>query len=111
MLHEGTTALVTGGSGGIGSVVVRRLAKHGVTVIALSNDPAKLAQLNGVDRVETLNLDVTDDTAMRAAFSERSIDILIKRRACSVSPGRCSICRRSPPNAFSTSISWARTTP
>jgi 3-hydroxy acid dehydrogenase / malonic semialdehyde reductase len=77
MLREGTTALVTGGSGGIGSAVVRMLARHQATVIALSNDAEKLALLSVEPGVERLVLDVTDAAGMRSALSGRAVDILI----------------------------------
>lgn len=77
MLTSGTTALVTGGSGGIGSEVVKLLASRGVHAIAASNDKRKLAELGGITRVETCFLDVTDDAAVKARFSDRPIDILI----------------------------------
>ena len=52
MLEKGMRALVTGGSGGLGSAMVRMLARHGVYTIALSNDQAKLDALKGVPEVE-----------------------------------------------------------
>ena len=77
MLNAGTTALVTGGSGGIGSEVSKTLASRGVHVIAASNDKAKLARLDGMTRIETCFVDVTDEAAVNAYFSDRPIDIVI----------------------------------
>src|SRR5690606_1701613 len=77
MLAKGTTALVTGGSGGIGSALVRMLAGTGVHTIALSNDREKLALLDGIEKVETVFMDVTDAEGLRQAFSDRPIDILV----------------------------------
>jgi 3-hydroxy acid dehydrogenase / malonic semialdehyde reductase len=77
MLHEGTTALVTGGGGGIGAAVVRMLASHGVAAIAASNDQAKLDALDGVENVETVFADVTDAEALMELFGSRQIDILV----------------------------------
>ena len=54
MLAKGTTALVTGGSGGIGSALVRMLAGTGVHAIALSNDREKLALLDGTQDGDAL---------------------------------------------------------
>ncbi len=51
MLKAGASALVTGGSGGIGSAIVRMLAGQGVKVIAASNDEARLEELEGVANV------------------------------------------------------------
>lgn len=77
MLAKGTTALVTGGSGGIGSALVRMLAGAGVHTIALSNDREKLALLDGLDNVETVFMDVRDADGLKEAFSKRQIDILV----------------------------------
>lgn len=77
MLAKGTTALVTGGSGGIGSALVRMLAGTGVHAIALSNDREKLALLDGVPNVETVFMDVTDAEGLQRAFADRPIDILV----------------------------------
>ncbi len=77
MLQKGLRALVTGGSGGLGSAMVRMLAGHGVHAIALSNDRAKLEALEGLENVETVFMDVTDSEAMKSIFSGQQIDILI----------------------------------
>jgi len=77
MLGKGETALVTGGSGGIGSAVVRMLARQQVAVVALSNDAEKLTLLSGESGVERLLLDVTDAAGMRSALAGRGIDILV----------------------------------
>ena len=76
MLAKGTIALVTGGSGGIGSALVRMLAGTGVHAIALSNDREKLALLDGVPNVETVFMDVTDAEGLQRAFADRPIDNL-----------------------------------
>ncbi|WP_137931774.1 SDR family oxidoreductase [Mesorhizobium comanense] len=77
MLEKGMRALVTGGSGGIGSALVRMLAAHGVHAIALSNNQAKLAALADIENVETVLMDVTDAGALNSAFSGQRIDILV----------------------------------
>lgn len=77
MLKKGTTALVTGGSGGLGGAIVKMLAGEGVTTIAASNDAAKLDALKGIENVETIFIDVTDIEAMKATFASREIDIII----------------------------------
>lgn len=77
MLKAGASALVTGGSGGIGSAIVRMLAGQGVKVIAASNDEARLKELEGVANVETCFVDVTDVSRMQALFGSREIDILV----------------------------------
>lgn len=77
MLGKGMRALVTGGSGGIGSALVRMLASHEVHTIALSNDKTKLEALDGVANVETVFMDVTDADGIRETFSGQQIDVLI----------------------------------
>ena len=77
MLTKENTALVTGGSGGIGSEVVKLLAARGVRTIAASNDAQKLATLEGIANVETCFVDVTDAAKVRELFAEREIDFLI----------------------------------
>jgi len=77
MLKAGVTALVTGGSGGIGSAIVRMLADQGVEVVAASNDEVSLKALEGVANIETCFVDVTDEARMRELFGERKIDILV----------------------------------
>tara|TARA_R100001129_G_scaffold186346_3_gene177694 strand:+ start:10654 stop:11406 length:753 start_codon:yes stop_codon:yes gene_type:complete len=77
MLKKGMTALVTGGSGGIGSAVVKTLAARGVTVIAASNDDDKLKALEGIENVETCLVDVRDFTKLKELFGGREIDAVI----------------------------------
>lgn len=77
MLDANSTALVTGGSGGIGSAVVGMLARHDIRVIALSGDADQLAALKVHGQVEKMLLDVRDAVAMKKAFSGREVDILV----------------------------------
>jgi len=77
MLTKGTTALVTGGSGEIGSALVHMLASTGVHAIALSSNRETLALLDGIENVEPLLLDVVDADGIQQALSGRQIDILI----------------------------------
>lgn len=78
MLSKDSTALVTGGSGGIGAAVVQMLAVEGVRVIALSDDAAQLDALRrSCPAAEVVLLDVTDAPAFKRAFADRAVDILI----------------------------------
>jgi 3-hydroxy acid dehydrogenase / malonic semialdehyde reductase len=77
MFGNGTTALVTGGSGGIGSEIVKVLAAAGVHTIAASNDAERLAALEGIDNVEVCFVDVTDAERLTELFGDRQIDFLI----------------------------------
>lgn len=77
MLNDSATALVTGGSGGIGSAVVRMLAGFGVKTIALSENASALDAMEVDGPIEKMLLDVTDAARMKAAFAGREIDILV----------------------------------
>jgi NAD(P)-dependent dehydrogenase (short-subunit alcohol dehydrogenase family) len=73
---EGKVALVTGGAGGIGSAVARRLLAEGACVVLTDLDPsalettlAELAKAHGADRVRGLAGDVTREEAVVAAFT------------------------------------------
>ena len=75
---DGKTALVTGGSGGIGSAVCARFAREGANVIAadLAN-PGTLA-----DGVEFAAFDVTDEAGIRQTFADlgerwQKLDVLV----------------------------------
>jgi 3-oxoacyl-[acyl-carrier protein] reductase len=74
--HQPRTALVTGGSGGIGRAVVERLARDGFSVAVhyfgnrdRAESVAARARETGVEAV-VVGGDVADETAMAAAFSE-----------------------------------------
>jgi len=86
---EGRVALITGGAGGIGGAVARRLLADGANVILTDIDPAalqhavgELASSHGADRVRAVQGDVTSETSVRAwfAFAAREyggLDILV----------------------------------
>jgi len=86
---EGRVALVTGGAGGIGGAVARRLLADGACVVLTDIDPAglqhavdELAGTHGADRVRGMPGDVTSEAAVRAwfAFAAREyggLDILV----------------------------------
>ena len=76
MLKPGTAALVTGGSGAIGSAVCRMLAEAGVDVVAISDDRDALDRMK-MERVTPVHCDVSDAAALKALVGERAIDILV----------------------------------
>lgn len=66
---QGTVALVTGASRGIGEAVARGLAQAGATVFAMARNEAALEALAGATGVRPLPADVTRESSVRAAFS------------------------------------------
>jgi NAD(P)-dependent dehydrogenase (short-subunit alcohol dehydrogenase family) len=86
---DGRIALVTGGAGGIGGAVARRLLADGACVVltdidgaALQQVVADLARAHGADRVRGFPSDVTDEAAVRASFAGAArefggLDILV----------------------------------
>jgi rhamnulose-1-phosphate aldolase/alcohol dehydrogenase len=86
---EGRVALVTGGAGGIGGAVARRLLGEGAAVVitdvdqaALDEARAALAKEHGKDRVRALRCDVTDEGSVRESYAATlrelgGLDILV----------------------------------
>jgi 3-oxoacyl-[acyl-carrier protein] reductase len=91
----GQTAVVTGGSRGIGRAIARKLAAQGASVIVnyVANDEAAaetvrlIADTGG--RARTLRFDVGDGAAVRAAFAdvvdhEGRVDILVNNAGVAI---------------------------
>lgn len=77
----GRVALVTGGAGGIGSATAERLLGEGACVMladvdadALAATGEALAKRHGRDLVRTVRMDVTQESAVEAAYSEISVE-------------------------------------
>ena len=73
---EGRIALVTGGAGGIGAAVARRLLAEGACVLITDIDPEALEEArkalsgeHGKDRVRALRCDVTDEASVRESYA------------------------------------------
>lgn len=76
-LFFGKTAIVTGGTTGIGAGTALMLAQLGARVLALGFDAHKLHVPAGLD-LRALEVDVTDAAAIEAAISEVDrLDILV----------------------------------
>jgi rhamnulose-1-phosphate aldolase/alcohol dehydrogenase len=73
---EGRIALVTGGAGGIGAAVARRLLAEGASVLISDIDPSALETTllalqreQGRDRVRGVRCDVTDEASVRESYA------------------------------------------
>lgn len=76
---DGRNALVTGGASGIGAATCRALHAAGARVILADIDePAAQALARELPGVSVLILDITDETAVQAAFKGiAALDILV----------------------------------
>lgn len=71
------TALVTGGTGGIGAATVERLAAGGMQVIAASVERDRFEDLSRRTGCETAYMDVRHRQSVLEAIADREIDILV----------------------------------
>lgn len=76
---DGRTALVTGGSSGIGAAIVRLFARAGASVILMARDRARSeAVVAGLPGSRVILCDIGDESAVKEAFhSINSLDILV----------------------------------
>ncbi len=77
MRLEGRNALVTGGAGGIGAAIARRLAAEGARVFVGDLDRDGAAAVAAETGGEALALDVTDQDSARAAVEAADPAILV----------------------------------
>ena len=83
----GRTALVTGGSRGLGRAIAEGLAEAGAALVLNGTDPDRLAEATAALRaaghtVQAARFDVTDEAAVVAAFAELdargiAVDVLV----------------------------------
>lgn len=71
------TALVTGGSSGIGRAVVERLAGDGHDVTTIGRSAERVTDVDRLPRVTGLVLDITDAEAVTAAVADLDVDLLV----------------------------------
>jgi uncharacterized oxidoreductase len=79
MRLKGKTALVTGGTDGIGAQLIRQLRDKGVTVITSGRSPERCAATRA-DGFEVIEADLSQPAgveALIAGLGERDIDILV----------------------------------
>lgn len=88
MSLSGKTAIVTGGTGGLGSAVVQALLEAGATVAVPAHNPEELERLRArhggehASRLHGQALDLTDEPAVQAAYAQLveqmgGLDILV----------------------------------
>ena len=82
-LSDYKTALVTGASAGIGSVVVERLAKQGLEVHAVARDAERLAELARRTGCVPHAVDITDTAALTDLVSGLEVDVLVNNAGVS----------------------------
>lgn len=75
--HPYRSALVTGGSKGIGAAICRRLRERGLTVYAAARSHAALEDLARIIGIIPIVADVRDTTALCAGLAGAEIDILV----------------------------------
>ncbi len=73
----GKTAVVTGGTGGIGTAIVTALVEAGALVVSVSLDRDELAAHAAATGAEAHYLDVADRAAVMALLGPRRVDILV----------------------------------
>jgi len=79
MQLAGKTALVTGGSDGIGLVIARALKAAGTSVIVVGRDPARLASAEA-EGFEAIAADLAGEAgclALLDSLGDRTIDVLV----------------------------------
>jgi len=85
MEFSGKRILVTGAGKGIGRTTVELLVERGATVVALSRSQADLVELKAAYGVETIQCDLADMEATRAAAKAvQPIDLLVNNAGTTI---------------------------
>lgn len=69
--------LITGATSGIGKALTELCAKRGYYVIACGRNELALQALSCLENVETLKFDVTDESQVKVALQNISVDIAV----------------------------------
>jgi NADP-dependent 3-hydroxy acid dehydrogenase YdfG len=78
------SAVVTGASRGIGTEIVRRLRRNGLSVHAVARSASDLETLAAETGCTPLALDIADRAAVQAALGGLRVDILINNASAAV---------------------------
>jgi CDP-glucose 4,6-dehydratase len=95
--------LVTGGTGLVGSWLVRRLVENGADVVCLVRDwvpQSELIASHQIDKVKTVRGDVREQPLLERVLGEYEIDTVIHLAAQTI----VTIANRSPVSTFETNI-------
>lgn len=71
---SGRRVLLTGAAGGLGTAACETLVAAGATVLALDNDPQKLALLPKSDVIVPIQADLRDPQALRDMVAEQTVN-------------------------------------
>jgi 2-keto-3-deoxy-L-fuconate dehydrogenase len=80
---DGLTALITGGSSGIGAAIAAAFTAAGASVIIMARDRAKAERVaSTLDRATVLACDIADEAAVQTAFKTIGrLDVLVNNAA------------------------------
>ena len=80
---DGRSALITGGSSGIGAAIARAFTDAGASVIIMARDQTKAESVaSGLERATVIACDIGDESAVKAAFGGiHRLDILVNNAA------------------------------